>query len=226
MLEKSKYAYNNKDLIFYGTPKKGLVWVVFHGLTDSQKNKIKEAANVEGIRTLPWPSDLYKEAISDIKDTGFRPLFDAPRPSEISQSILIEMLDNLIKHFNQVVSVNPHPDHPYLDAPFYLKDDSDLRPIFDTMLYRHDQITITSMFDAQRTHDGVWVTFTDTITPEMSALLNVTCHQTVLVSNKVENPYNFSEIINLEGVQDDDLGELFQNIGKRNMKIAQQQLKK
>ncbi len=219
ILERSKYAYNSKDAVFYGNHKQVPVWITLVGLTDEQKKLMQGAMGIEGLRQLPWPSTFYKEAIQYITENAYPKLFKGDRPVEIKEQVLVEMLDVIMRHFNNIVG--PNPDYGfYLDSQFILQEDKELQPAFDSILAKQEPITLSTMFDTLRSNDGVWVSFIDYMNEDISTVLRMCAMETVIISN-TDKAYTFSEVVNIKGVKDEDLGEVFENAATRNMKKAQ-----
>lgn len=221
MLERSKFAYKNKDSKFYENHRKVPVWVVFHQLTDTQKESL-DLNNFENVRILPWPSTFYPEAIKYISDNGYPTLFTKEqRPIEVREEILIEMLDLIMRHFNDIVGPDPAL-RPYLDNQLYLEKNHELKEVFDIMLSKQEPITLSTMFDTIRSEDVVWITFVDEINDAMVNVLNTCSYQTVLVGNNLNKSFNVSEILPLKGENNEDLTSIFENLALRNVKKAQQ----
>lgn len=221
LLERSKYAYNNKDAVFYGNHKKAPVWIAVLGATQEQKvHMASELSQIDGVRQLPWPSYFYPEAITYISENAYPDLFKKEKPIEVREQVLIEMTDYIMRHFNNIVG--PDPDYGfYLDSQLYLNEDKELIQVFDTILAKQEDLTLSTMYDTLRSTDGVWVTFLDHMNKDVEHIFNTCAIQTVLLTVKDE-AFSFNEIVNFKGVSNEQLIDVFENVAKRNIKKAQE----
>lgn len=223
-MERSKYAYNSKNAIFYGNHVKCPNWLILNNLSDDRKKIIQDALSIDGIRHLPWPSTFYKEVIKYAIDReGLFKLRTERYPVELSENEAQEITSIVTRHYNDVAMPDPRI-FCFTNGPIVIKKEEDVASIIDFVIYNQEDITLSAIFDSPRTDDSIWLTDLKKMNDIQAVIIRRVADNFLLV---IENESDivpvegidgqiYDQVINISEIPDDELGQYITSIAQKS----------
>ena len=196
-LEKSKWSFNDKQSTIYSKHTLVPVWVVLAG-------KKSESAFVETVNALlesqakymPWPGLFVMDAVNYLREDGYsHRLPDTGDIMELSESVSLLLLQEVMIHFNEVCRVSDDPTKSYNGTDLVVKEAYDYARILDYLMSCQDDTTLSCMFDTQRSNTRVYFTVMNDISSDFNETLRRMTPNLLLITDEPKGNLNFDDTI-------------------------------
>jgi hypothetical protein len=201
-LEKSRWAFRDKQSTIYSKHTPVPVWVVLK----SKDNSIFQGAVQQLLEAqakyMPWPGLFVVDAANYLREEGYS--HRLPEPSkdimELSESVSLMLLQEVMMHFNEVCRVSDDPVRSYNNVDLVVKEAYDYARVLDYLVNCQDGTTLSCMFDTQRTDTKVYFTVVHDISEDYFSTLRTMSSKLLLISDTPKDNLIFDDtlIVNAE----------------------------
>ena len=156
-LERDKWSFKDKDSTIYSKHTQVPVWVV---LMTHDVNKLSDLVcklQEAQAKYMPRPSLFADTAAEYLRSEGYR-LPEDGDVMELSESVSLLLLQEIMNHYNSVCRVSDNPLKSYNSVDLVVKEESDYVRVIDYLVSCQDDITLSCMFDTQRSNTKVFFT--------------------------------------------------------------------
>lgn len=212
-LEKSRWAFKDKQSTIYSKHTPVPVWVVLMSKDNSIFVDTVHALLEAQAKYMPWHGLFVMDAVNYLREDGYS--HRLPEPSkdvmELSESVSLLMLQEVMFHFNEVCRVSDDPTKSYNGTDLIVKEAYDYARILDYLVSCQDDITLSCMFDTQRSNTKVYFTVVHDVSADFNETLRRMSPNLLLVTDSPKSNLNFDDTI----LVSDGTDTILENISKR-----------
>lgn len=196
-LEKSRWAFKDKQSTIYSKHTPVPVWVVLKSKDNSLFVNTIHALLEAQAKYMPWHGLFVMDAVNYLREDGYS--HRLPEPSkdvmELSESVSLLLLQEIMIHFNEVCRVSDDPVKSYNGTDLVVKEAYDYARILDYLVSCQDGTTLSCMFDTQRTDTKVYFTAVHDISEDYFSTLKTMSSKLLLISDSPKDNLIFDDIL-------------------------------
>jgi len=212
-LERSKWAFKDKESTLYTKHTPVPVWVVLkakeNGIFLGLVQQLLEAQ----AKYMPWPGLFAMDAVNYLREDGYSHRLPEPAKDvmELTESVSLLLLQEIMSHYNEVCRISDDPIKSYNNVDLVVKEAYDYARILDYMISCQDGITLSCMFDTQRTNTKVYFTVVHDISEDYFSVLKSMSSKLLLISDTPKESLQFDDTII---VSEENIDTAFEMIAK------------
>lgn len=145
---------------------------------------------------MPWHGLFVMDAVNYLREDGYSHRLPAANDiMELSESVSLLLLQEVMIHFNEVCRVSDDPTKSYNGTDLVVKEAYDYARILDYLVSCQDDITLSCMFDTQRANTKVYFTVVHDVSPDFNETLRRMTPNLLLVTDAPKGNLNFDDTI-------------------------------
>lgn len=201
-LERSRWAFRDKQSTIYSRHTPVPVWVVLKSKDNSIFQKVVQQLLEAQAKYMPWPGLFVVDAANYLREEGYS--HRLPEPSkdimELSESVSLMLLQEVMMHYNEVCRISDDPIRSYNNVDLVVKEAYDYARVLDYLVNCQDGTTLSCMFDTQRTDTKVYFTVVHDISEDYFSTLKTMSSKLLLISDTPKDNLIFDDtlIVNAE----------------------------
>jgi hypothetical protein len=193
-LEKSRWAFKDKQSTIYSKHTPVPVWVVLMSKDNSIFVDTVHALLEAQAKYMPWHGLFVMDAVNYLREEGYSHRLPAVGDiMELSESVSLLLLQEIMIHFNEVCRVSDDPVKSYNGTDLVVKEPYDYARILDYLVSCQDGTTLSCMFDTQRTDTKVYFTVVHDISEEYYSTLKNMSSKLLLISDSPKDNLTFDD---------------------------------
>jgi hypothetical protein len=195
-LEKSRWAFKDKESTIYSKHTPVPVWVVLKSKDNSVFVNTVHALLEAQAKYMPWHGLFVMDAVNYLREEGYSHRLPAAGDiMELSESVSLLLLQEVMIHFNEVCRVSDDPIKSYNGIDLVVKEAYDYARILDYLVSCQDDITLSCMFDTQRSNTKVYFTVMHDVSADFVETLRRMSPNLLLVTDEPKGNLNFDDTI-------------------------------
>ncbi len=212
-LEKSKWAFKDKELTIYSKHTPVSVWVVLKAKDNSVFAGLVQKLLEAQAKYMPWPGLFVMDAVNYLREDGYS--HRLPEPSrdimELTESVSLMMLQEVMMHYNEVCRFSDDPVKSYNNVDLVVREAYDYARILDYLISCQDTTTLSCMFDTQRSNTKVYFTVVHDISEDYFSVLKSMSSKLLLIADSPKENLQFDDTLI---VTEDNSDTAFEMIAK------------
>lgn len=195
-LEKSHWAFKDKQSTIYSKHTQIPVWVVLMAKDNSVFVDTAHALLEAQAKYMPWHGLFAMDAVNYLREDGYSHRLPAAGDiMELSESVSLMLLQEVMIHFNEVCRVSDDPVKSYNGTDLVVKEAYDYARILDYLVSCQDDITLSCMFDTQRSNTKVYFTVVHDMSADFNETLRRMTPNLLLVTDSPKGNLSFDDTI-------------------------------
>lgn len=212
-LERSKWAFKDKELTIYSKHTPVPVWVVLKAKDNSIFMGLVQKLLEAQAKYMPWPGLFVMDAVNYLREEGYS--HRLPEPSkdimELTESVSLMLLQEVMMHYNEVCRFSDDPVKSYNNVDLVVKEAYDYARILDYLISCQDTTTLSCMFDTQRSNTKVYFTVVHDISEDYYLTLKAMSSKLLLIADSPKDNLQFDDTLI---VTEDNSDTAFEMIAK------------
>jgi hypothetical protein len=195
-LEKSRWAFRDKQSTIYSKHTSVPVWVVLKSKDNGIFRGLVQQLLEAQAKYMPWHGLFVMDAVNYLREDGYSHRLPATGDiMELSESVSLLLLQEIMIHFNEVCRVSDDPVKSYNGTDLVVKEPYDYARILDYLVSCQDGTTLSCMFDTQRTDTKVYFTVVHDISEDYYSTLKTMSSKLLLISDSPKDNLNFDDTL-------------------------------
>lgn len=197
-LERSKWAFKDKELTIYSKHTQVPVWVVLMSENTNQFSELVKRLLDAQAKYMPAPAMFAVDAANYLREDGYEHRLPTNGDvMELSESVSLLVLQEVMNHFNDVCRVSDNPFKSYNNVDLVVKEDSDYERILDYLVSCQDDITLSCLFDTQRANTKVYFSIVTEMSQDFNETLRRMTPQLLLVTDSTKDNFKVDDTIHV-----------------------------
>lgn len=196
-LERSKWAFKDKELTIYSKHTPVPVWVVLKAKDNSIFMGLVQKLLEAQAKYMPWPGLFVMDAVNYLREEGYS--HRLPEPSkdimELTESVSLMLLQEVMMHYNEVCRFSDDPVKSYNNVDLVVKEAYDYARILDYLISCQDTTTLSCMFDTQRSNTKVYFTVVHDISEDYFSVLKSMSSKLLLIADSPKGNLQFDDTL-------------------------------
>lgn len=196
-LERSKWAFKDKELTIYSKHTPVPVWVVLKAKDNSVFMGLVQKLLEAQAKYMPWPGLFVMDAVNYLREEGYS--HRLPEPSkdimELTESVSLMLLQEVMMHYNEVCRFSDDPVKSYNNVDLVVKEAYDYARILDYLISCQDTTTLSCMFDTQRSNTKVYFTVVHDISEDYYLTLKSMSSKLLLIADSPKDNLQFDDTL-------------------------------
>lgn len=209
-LESDKWSFKDKNSTIYSKHTRVPVWVVLMSQDVNKQSDLVYKLLDAQAKYMPRPSLFAGTAAEYLRSEGYR-LPEDGDVMELSESVSLLLLQEIMNHFNSVCRVSDNPLKSYNNVDLVVKEEADYVRVVDYLVSCQDDITLSCMFDTQRSNTKVFFTVVSDMSVDFYETLRRMTSQLLLVTDSPKENLSFDDTLSVS----DGVDTILENISNR-----------